>query len=48
MLTGYLYRSPLLVVPSEPDNAEMKALREEIKQMKEMVKVVKEGILRAL
>lgn len=31
-----------------PDNDEMKALREEIKQMKKMVNVVKEGVLNAL
>ena len=31
-----------------PDNDEMKALREEIKQMKNMVKAVKEGVLNAL
>lgn len=31
-----------------PDNNEMKALREEIKQMKKMVKAVKEGVLNAL
>ena len=31
-----------------PDNGEMKALREEIKQMKNMVKAVKEGVLRVL
>ncbi|WP_368299449.1 hypothetical protein [Kluyvera sichuanensis] len=31
-----------------PDNDEMKALREEIKQMKNMVKAVKEGGLNAL
>lgn len=30
------------------DNAEMKALREKIKQMKKMVKAVKEGVLSAL
>ena len=31
-----------------PDNDEMKALREEIKQMKQAVKAVKEGVLNAL
>ena len=31
-----------------PDNDEMKALREEIKQMKKTVKAVKEGVLSAL
>ena len=31
-----------------PDNDEMKALRDEIKQMKKAVKAVKEGVLRAL
>ncbi|WP_333498793.1 SymE family type I addiction module toxin [Kluyvera sp. CHPC 1.2972] len=31
-----------------PDNDEMKALREEIKQMKKMVNAVKEGVLNAL